>query len=181
MSPDSSRARKFISGRMKLLKKVSTRATRTPNIRGERMIDKKLIPEERMALISLSSDILPKVIRLASSTAMGTERAIIQARFKNRYSRIVPTSRPLPRKRSMARSRKLMKSTKVIISREKIKGRIVSRTRYLDNSRMVEITISRCLQFMRNSFNSKMISCNFPGFISEYSDGCLYGGCSSAG
>ena len=107
------------------------------------MIDKKLIPEERMALISLSSDIRPKVIRLASSTAMGTERAMIQAMFKNKYSKIVLSSRPLPRKRSMARSRKFIKSTKVIISREKINGRIVSRTKYLDNSRMAEITICR--------------------------------------
>jgi hypothetical protein len=104
-------------------------------------------PEARMALISLSSDNRPKVMRVDSRTAMGTARAMIQARFKNRYSRMVMTSRPLPRKRSTALSRKLINSKKVIMSREKKKGRTISRIKYLDISRMVKIT-SLVLTFM---------------------------------
>ena len=116
-------------------------AIKVPKIRGARIIDKKLIPDALSALISLSSESLPNVIRVANKTAIGTERAMIQAKFKNRYSSMVRRSRPLPKNRSIARNKKLMNNTKVIITNEKIKGKINSLTKYLDKSRMVEITI----------------------------------------
>ena len=116
-------------------------AIKVPKIRGARIIDKKLIPDALSALISLSSESLPNVIRVANKTAIGTERAMIQAKFKNRYSSMVRRSRPLPKNRSIARNKKLMNNTKVIINNEKIKGKINSLTKYLDKSCMVEITI----------------------------------------
>ena len=112
-----------------------------PNIIGALIMDKKLMPEARMALISLSSESLPNVIRVASKTAIGTDKAIIQARFKNKYSRIVITSKPLPRNRSMALSKKFINKRKVIINNEKKKGKIISRIKYLDNRLMVKITV----------------------------------------
>ena len=101
----------------------------------------KLIPEARIAFISLSSDNLPKVISVDSKTAIGTDNAMIQARFRKRYSNIVSTSRPLPRNRSTARSKKLINRRKVIIKSEKKKGSIISRIKYLDNRSMVKITM----------------------------------------
>ena len=68
------------------------------------------IPDARIALISLSSDNRPNVINVASNTAIGTERANIHARFKNKYSRIVKKSNPFPRNLSIARSKKFTKS-----------------------------------------------------------------------
>jgi hypothetical protein len=99
------------------------------------------MPDARMAFISLSSDNRPNVISVDSSTAIGTDNAIIQARFRNKYSKIVKTSKPLPRKRSTALSKKLMNKRKVIINKEKKKGKIISRIKYLDNSLIVKITI----------------------------------------
>ena len=101
---------------------------------------RKLIPEVRMAVISLSSDRRPKVIRAAIKTAIGTARATIQARFRNRYSRMVSTSMPLPRKRSIARNRKLVNRIKTITSRAKKKGMKISFSMYRVSKRMVEIT-----------------------------------------
>ena len=71
---------------MKLLNTTSKRATVVPNKIGDRMIVVKLIPDALMAFISLSSERRPKVISVASNTAIGTDNAIIQARFKNKYS-----------------------------------------------------------------------------------------------
>ena len=112
-----------------------------PKSNGALIIVIKLIPEARIAFISLSSDNLPNVISVDSKTAIGTDNAMIQARFRKRYSNIVSTSRPLPRNRSTARSKKLINRRKVIIKSEKKKGSIISRIKYLDNSSMVKITI----------------------------------------
>ena len=65
----------------------------------------------------------------------------VNTKLRNKYSRMVSTSNPLPKKRSIARSRKLMNNRKVIINSEKIKGNTISRTKYLDRSRIVKITI----------------------------------------
>ena len=40
------------------------------------------MPDARIAFISLSSDNLPKVIKVDNKTAIGTDKAMIQARFK---------------------------------------------------------------------------------------------------
>jgi hypothetical protein len=120
---------------------MSKTAIIVPNNMGARMMDRNPIPEARIALISLSSDKRPKAIRVESRTAIGTDKAMIQAKLRNKYSRIVSTSNPLPKKRSIARSRKLMNNRKVIINSEKIKGNTISRTKYLDRSRIVKITI----------------------------------------
>ena len=120
---------------------INSKATVAPKSNGALIIVIKLIPEARIAFISLSSDNLPKVISVDSKTAIGTDNAMIQARFRKRYSNIVSTSRPLPRNRSTARSKKLINRRKVIIKSEKKKGSIISRIKYLDNSSMVKITI----------------------------------------
>ena len=111
-----------------------------PNMSGARIIVEKLIPEALIALISLSSDSLPKVISVASSTAIGTERANIQARFKNKYSSIMIRSNPFPRNLSMALSKKFTKSIKVIIKRENMNGSRSSFKKYLYNSLTLEVT-----------------------------------------
>ena len=95
---------------------------------------RKSIPDAFMAFISLSSDSLPKVIKVASNTAIGTDSANIQARFKKRYSNITIKSYPLPRNLSIALNKKFTKRINVIIKREKIKGRISSLIKYLYSS-----------------------------------------------
>ena len=105
-----------------------------PNKIGARIMVKNPIPEALIALISLSSDSLPKVINVASRTAIGTDRARIQARFKNKYSKIVNRSKPFPRNLSMALSKKFTNKMKVIIKREKINGKISSFKKYLYKS-----------------------------------------------
>ena len=111
-----------------------------PNIRGARIIVKNPIPDALMAFISLSSESRPKVIKVASKTAIGTERANIHARFKNKYSKIVNMSKPFPKNLSIALSKKLTNKIKVIIKREKIKGRISSFKKYLYKSLTLEVT-----------------------------------------
>ena len=108
-----------------------------PNMSGARIIVEKLIPEALIALISLSSDNLPNAISVARSTAIGTDNAIIHARFRKRYSKIVNTSIPLPRNRSIALNKKFMNNKNVIIKREKIKGKIISLIKYLDISLII--------------------------------------------
>ena len=130
-----------MSGKIKLLNVINSKATVIPKSNGALIIVIKLIPEARIAFISLSSDNLPNVISVDNKTAIGTDNAMIQARFRKRYSNIVSTSRPLPRNRSTARSKKLINRRKVIIKSEKKKGSIISRIKYLDNSSMVKITI----------------------------------------
>ena len=102
-----------------------------PKIRGGLIIDEKLIPDAFIALISFSSDILPNVIRVVKSTAIGTDNAIIHARFKNKYSKITRASIPFPKNLSIARIRKLIKRIKVIITRDNKKGKNISLIRYL--------------------------------------------------
>ena len=111
-----------------------------PKIMGARIIVRNPIPDARIALISLSSDNRPNVINVARSTDIGTERAKIHARFKNKYSRIVIKSNPFPRNLSIARSKKFTKSINVIIKREKINGRISSFKKYLYKSLTLEVT-----------------------------------------
>ena len=140
MSPESNLAWKFISGNTKLLNIIKNIAIVIPNNIGALIMDKKLIPEARMALISLSSESLPNVIKVASRTAIGAERAKIHARFKNKYSSIVNMSKPFPRNLSIALSKKFTNKIKVIIKREKIKGRISSFKRYLFKSITLKVT-----------------------------------------
>tara|TARA_Y100000741_G_scaffold100359_1_gene74524 strand:+ start:436 stop:831 length:396 start_codon:yes stop_codon:yes gene_type:complete len=123
------------------LKNTNNTATVIPKSKGALIIERKLTPDALIALISLSSDNLPKVISVARSTAIGTDNAIIQARFKNKYSNIVMTSKPLPRKRSIALSKKLMKRRKVIINSEKKNGRSISLMKYLERRLIPKITI----------------------------------------
>ena len=111
-----------------------------PNKIGARIIVKNPIPDALKAFISLSSDSRPKVIKVASKTAIGTERAKIQARFKNKYSRIVKMSKLFPRNLSIALSKKFTNKMKVIIKREKINGSISSFKKYLYKSLTLEVT-----------------------------------------
>ena len=111
-----------------------------PNKIGARIIVKNPIPDALIAFISLSSESLPKVIKVASKTAIGTERAKIHARFKNKYSKIVSMSNPFPKNLSIALSKKFTNKMKVIIKREKMKGRISSFRKYLYKSLTLEVT-----------------------------------------
>ena len=107
---------------------------------GARIIVKNPIPDALIAFISLSSESRPKVIKVASKTAIGTDRAKIHARFKNKYSRIVSMSKPFPKNLSIALRIKFTNKMKVIIKREKINGRISSFKKYLYKSLTLEIT-----------------------------------------
>ena len=89
-----------------------------PNKIGARIIVKNPIPDALIAFISLSSDSRPKVIKVASKPAIGTERAKIQARFKNKYSKIVSMSKPFPKNLSIALSKKFTNKINVIINNE---------------------------------------------------------------
>ena len=89
-----------------------------PNISGAPSIEKKLIPEDLKALISLSPESLPNVASVANNIAIGIERAIIHAKLRNKYSKIINMSNPLPRKRSMALSKKFTNKINVIINNE---------------------------------------------------------------
>ncbi len=130
-----------MSGKIKLLNVIKSKAIVIPKSNGALIIVIKLIPDARIAFISLSSDNLPNVISVDNKTAIGTDNAMIHARLRKRYSNIVSTSRPLPRNRSTARSKKLINRRKVIIKSEKKKGSIISRIKYLDNSSILKITI----------------------------------------
>ena len=111
-----------------------------PNKIGARIIVKNPIPDALKAFISLSSDKRPNVINVASRTAIGTERAKIHARFKNKYSKIVIMSKPFPKNLSIALSKKFTNRMKVIIKREKMNGRISSFKKYLYTSLTLEVT-----------------------------------------
>jgi len=79
---------------------------------------RKLIPDALIALISLSSLILPNVMSAAIRTAMGTASETIHARLKKRYSKMMGRSIPFPKKRSTALNKKLVNKIKIIMSRE---------------------------------------------------------------
>ena len=72
---------------------------------------KKPMPEERIAVISLSDESLPKAIKVATNTDMGTAKARIHAKFKNINSINKSKSNPLPKNLSILFSKKLAKST----------------------------------------------------------------------
>jgi len=61
-------------------------------------------------------------------TAMGTARATIHAKLRNRYSNMVNKSKPFPKNLSTALKKKLMNRINTIIPRAKIKGNISSLT-----------------------------------------------------
>ena len=103
------------------------------------MIFKKLIPAARIAVISLSSDNLPKVISDAINTAIGTARATIQAKFRNKYSSIVKMSIPLPRNRSIARSKNCINRINTITNNENMNGESNSLMIYRRNKRIVKV------------------------------------------
>tara|TARA_B100000073_G_C23579731_1_gene511723 strand:+ start:306 stop:728 length:423 start_codon:yes stop_codon:yes gene_type:complete len=132
---------KFISGRIILLNIINNMAINIPNITGARKIVENPIPVDLIAFISLSSDNFPKVVKVANKTAIGTERATIQAKLRNRYSKIVIISNPLPRNLSIALRRKFINNKKVIINKEIKKGTVISRRKYLSMSRISKITI----------------------------------------
>ena len=90
----------------------------------------KLIPEDLKAFISLSSESLPNVVNVASNIAIGIERAIIHAKLRNKYSKIIKISNPLPKKRSIALNKKFINKINVIINNEIKNGYDISFKRY---------------------------------------------------
>ena len=119
--------------------------TIVPKIRAGLMIFKKLIPAARIAVISLSSDSLPKVISEAINTAIGTAKATIHAKFRNKYSSIINVSIPLPRNRSIARSKNCTKRINIITNNENINGENNSLMIYRRNKRIVKVTIRKLI------------------------------------
>ena len=84
-----------------------------------------------MADISLSEESLPKAMRVATRTAMGTAKASIQARLRNTYSKIKENSNPFPKNLSMLRKRKFASNTKSKASNAMKNGVKCSLTIYL--------------------------------------------------
>ena len=84
---------------------ISKEDTTIPKRMAGLIIVLKLIPDARIAVISLSSENWPNDISEATRTAIGIDRAAIQPKFKNKYSKIIPISRPLPINLSIARRR----------------------------------------------------------------------------
>ena len=82
------------------------------------MIVLKLIPEDRIAVISLSSENCPNDINAATRTAIGTDNAVIQPRFKKDiqklYLDLILTNESVKKFQ-----KKLGKKDKTIISNEK--------------------------------------------------------------
>tara|TARA_B110000467_G_C18124295_1_gene369657 strand:+ start:121 stop:468 length:348 start_codon:yes stop_codon:yes gene_type:complete len=93
---------------------------------------KKPVPDDRIAVISLSDESRPKAIRVATNTAMGTAKAKIHARFKNINSPKRNISNPLPKNLSILFSKKLDKSTNRSTNSAIMNGGICSFTIYLE-------------------------------------------------
>ena len=70
---------------------------------------RKPVPDDRIAVISLSDESRPKAISVATNTAIGTANARIHARFKNINSPNRSISKPLPKNLSILLSKKLAK------------------------------------------------------------------------
>ena len=172
-----------MSGWIKLLKSTRAVPTNIPKKTAGRIIVNELIPDARMAVISLSSDILPKDMRVAMRIAIGTASETIHARFKTRYSRMVKKSSPFPRNLSNALRKKLVNRTKIMMSKEKINGENSSFWTYLFKRRMKEIRYNLD-SGIRNFFfalpDSKITS-NFRRFSHVVNWLMPNGGCSSAG
>ena len=71
----------------------------------------KLTPLDRIAVISLSYDILPKAIKVEINIAIGTAKASIHAKLRNTYSNIRIKFKPFPRNLSILRSKKFVSNT----------------------------------------------------------------------
>ena len=112
------------------------------------MIEIKLTPADLRALISLSSESLPNVVNVASNMAIGIERAIIHAKFRNKYSIIIDISNPFPKNRSTALNKKFTNKINVIINNEIKNGAEISRKRYFVIS---SIKVSKTMKFIRYS------------------------------
>ena len=80
------------------------------------------MPADFNAVISFCCAIRPKVMTLDINNDIGTDSAIIHARFKYKYSKIVSASKPLPKKRSTALMRNCKKSTVVITATDNKNG-----------------------------------------------------------
>ena len=94
---------------------------------------KTLTPAAFKAVISLSCDILPYVMTVDINSDIGTDNAIIHAKLRYKYSKIIHTSNPFPKKRSIARIRNCKNNTVVITPKDSKKGINDSFTRYLFN------------------------------------------------
>ena len=92
------------------------------------------MPEALSAVISLSPDIRPNAIRVATNTAIGTANARIHAKFKKTYSIMMPNESPFPKNLSMALSKKFVSNTKISTKREIINGYKCSFNVYRNNS-----------------------------------------------
>ena len=106
------------------------------------------MPDDRNALISLSSESLPNVVSVASNIAIGIERAIIHAKLRNKYSTIIDSSNPFPRKRSIALNKKFINKINVIINNDIKKGEDISRNRYFVISRIKEFNVIKLIRYL---------------------------------
>ena len=102
-----------------------------PKIRGDFIIEKKLMPEVRKASISLFSDIFPNVIKVVTNTAIGIASDIIHAEFNNINLKTVPIDNPFPRNLSKFFKINCESKTNIKINNVVIKGVDNSFNRYL--------------------------------------------------
>ena len=81
-----------------------------------------LIPDALKPVISLSDDNLPKVIIVATRTAIGAASDIIDAELNTKNFKIVEKGRSLPKKRSKCLTKNWVNSTKIKINRDNRNG-----------------------------------------------------------
>ena len=104
---------------------MSTDMSMATSITG-RIRERGDIPAAFTAVISWSPERRPKVIRQATSTAMGIDSESIQARFKTKISRTVDAGSPLESTLSRIFTRKSTTNKNVMPKRAAKKGAISS-------------------------------------------------------
>lgn len=122
---------------MWLLNHIKAPATSVDTTKTGGRIWNKLIPLALMAVISLSADRRPKAMSVAQRTAIGTDRAIIQAKFKNMNSTITLKAKPLLSNFPSSLNSKFRINNKLITANPKRKGPKCSRIVYLDNINVI--------------------------------------------
>ena len=125
------------------MKNTNNTAIVIPKSKGALIIERKLTPDALIAFISLSSDSLPKVMRVAINTAIGTERAIIQAKLRKMNSII---------KKVFKRKYKIQKidglEEKKVTPPEEVYERIKRENKWIGEAR----AINSDLDFFKNKF-----------------------------
>ena len=89
------------------------------------------MPDALNAVISLSEDSLPKVIKTVINTAIGIAKEMIHAELYNKNLKTIPIDKPFPRNLSMFFKIKFDSNTKIRINKELKNGMNNSLSIYL--------------------------------------------------